>query len=1015
MAALDGHIELKGPLGSGGMGEVHRAWDRTLERAVAVKFFLGAAPREAERLLLEGRLQARVDHPHVVRVLDAGELDGRACLVLQLVEGRSLAELAATFSVEQRVELVRQAALGIHAAHLEGVIHRDVKPANILVEQGASPPRALVTDFGLARGDEAGLTRSGLAAGTLGFISPEQLSGGPIGFASDVYGLGATLFAVLAGHPPHALAPAATPTTEEPSDVLRRVLEAKVHLPRAFPRPLARIVAKAMEKSPGARYESADALAADLARFQRGEPVSARPRSLAGRALDWRRRNRALARASSVAAVALVASLGWTEWSARVAATEALEAARLGALGEAMEAELRMEYLSPPHDLRPALKRVREQVEALRPQAARGGGPANHALGKGLELLGDVDGARAAYERAWAKGFRVPAVAEGLGKTLGEQYRQALQRANETLEPQARERRMSTLRAELRDPAIAYLASANSAGWRSGLLRASIALLEGDSAAARARADDVLAVEPGRYEALVLVAETHLQEAGRQVSDGSLDSAVVQADRAAELLLDAARWGRSDPTIARALARARVLRVSALAVQAKLSKEELAAAIDAVAKATALLGEDPTVLRIQGDFLLRQTPHVSVTAPDELPLLAHQAAEVFRRLQALEGPDVRNLCGQAFAHYFEAFDLQRQGADSRAVIDEGLAVLDMTVARAPSDPEVYRAKSWLFSLRAEELSAAGKPAEQALRQGVEAGEEVIRLGGRGTATVKRNIGAGRIRLGMEAWRAGRDPRPEMTRGIALLEEAVEALPGRVPLAMEAAIGHTLVADVLLSMGDDGWPHFERGLEILRGQLATQPGARAAEGFLGQLLSVLATRRVGAGMDPRLESAEAKKLLRKSISEGNVGIEFERQLASLPLVEARWERLSGRDPTALLEHARRELDGHARRYPSSSGETWQLLGAVELERALWQRKLGISSALAAQQGLKALEHALKTMAREPNLWILRARLLTLAGEPEEARRSLERTWSVNPFIRKGPDSRLAEAELVAQPR
>jgi serine/threonine-protein kinase len=973
MAALDGHIELKGPLGSGGMGEVHRAWDRTLERAVAVKFFLGAAPREAERLLLEGRLQARVDHPHVVRVLDAGELDGRACLVLQLVEGRSLAELAATFSVEQRVELVRQAALGIHAAHLEGVIHRDVKPANILVEQGASPPRALVTDFGLARGDEAGLTRSGLAAGTLGFISPEQLSGGPIGFASDVYGLGATLFAVLAGHPPHALAPAATPTTEEPSDVLRRVLEAKVHLPRAFPRPLARIVAKAMEKSPGARYESADALAADLARFQRGEPVSARPRSLAGRALDWRRRNRALARASSVAAVALVASLGWTEWSARVAATEALEAARLGALGEAMEAELRMEYLSPPHDLRPALKRVREQVEALRPQAARGGGPANHALGKGLELLGDVDGARAAYERAWAKGFRVPAVAEGLGKTLGEQYRQALQRANETLEPQARERRMSTLRAELRDPAIAYLASANSAGWRSGLLRASIALLEGDSAAARARADDVLAVEPGRYEALVLVAETHLQEAGRQVSDGSLDSAVVQADRAAELLLDAARWGRSDPTIARALARARVLRVSALAVQAKLSKEELAAAIDAVAKATALLGEDPTVLRIQGDFLLRQTPH------------------------------------------FEAFHLQRQGTDSRAVIDEGLAVLDKAVARAPSDPEVYRAKSWLFSLRAEELSAAGKPAEQALRQRVEAGEEVIRLGGRGTATVKRNIGAGRIRLGMEAWRAGRDPRPEMTRGIALLEEAVEALPGRVPLAMEAAIGHTLVADVLLSMGDDGWPHFERGLEILRGQLATQPGARAAEGFLGQLLSVLATRRVGAGMDPRLESAEAKKLLRKSISEGNVGIEFERQLASLPLVEARWERLSGRDPTPLLEHARRELDGHARRYPSSSGETWQLLGAVELERALWQRKLGISSTLAAQRGLKALEQALKTMAREPNLWILRARLLTLAGEPEEARRSLERTWSVNPFIRKGPDSRLAEAELVAQPR
>jgi hypothetical protein len=299
-----------------------------------------------------------------------------------------------------------------------------------------------------------------------------------------------------------------------------------------------------MEKNPGSRYVSAESFAADLARVQRGEPVSARPATLPERALAWQRRNRASARAMAAAAAALLLSLGWTMWRARRADFEALEAARLGALGESMEAALRMEYLSPPHDLRPALARVRAQVEALRPQAARGGGPASFALGKGLEMLGDGEGARAAFEQAWAKGFRIPRVAEELGHALGEQYRRARQRAFETLEPPAREQRLAVLRTELRDPAIQYLALADSGSWRTAFLKASIALLEGDYATARARAAEVLATEPGRYEALSLQAQTHLEQANQLASDGRLDPALAEADRAAQLLTAAVSWGR---------------------------------------------------------------------------------------------------------------------------------------------------------------------------------------------------------------------------------------------------------------------------------------------------------------------------------------------------------------------------------------------------------------------------------------------------------------------------------------
>jgi hypothetical protein len=328
LSVLDDHIDLRGFLGEGGMGEVHRAWDRRLERAVAVKFLRRAAPQEEERLLIEARLQARVDHPRVVRVHEVGTLGGRPCLVLQLVEGRNLGQLAGQLSVEAKVELVRQAALGLHAAHLQGLVHRDVKPSNVLVEDGpAGALSALVTDFGVARDEEGGLTRTGLLPGTLDFMSPEQLAGeGPVDFRADVYSLGATLYAVLAGRPPFRTTLSGP---DEAAALVRRILEdPPPALPALAPgvrRDLAAVVAKAMEKETEARYTSAEAFAEDLARYQRGERILARASSLPERALQWARRNRRRARVAVAAALALFVSLAGglaaTYWQWRRAET----------------------------------------------------------------------------------------------------------------------------------------------------------------------------------------------------------------------------------------------------------------------------------------------------------------------------------------------------------------------------------------------------------------------------------------------------------------------------------------------------------------------------------------------------------------------------------------------------------------------------------------------------------------------------------------------------------------------
>jgi serine/threonine-protein kinase len=613
------------------------------------------------------------------------------------VEGRPLSDVAARLPVSAKVELLRQTASGLHAAHLQGLVHRDVKPGNVLVEEGPGGARsAFLTDFGLARAEDAALSRTGLAPGTLDYMSPEQLVGpGPVDCRADVYSLGATLYALLAGRPPFRRA---DPSEEEERQVLRRIVEedplplSKVS-PQA-PRDLDLIAARAMEKDPAARYPSAEAFAQDLDRFQRGEPILARRPGLSRRVARWTQRNRALARAFAVAAAALVVALGWTLWSARRSGLLALEAARLGAQAESMEDQQRMERLSPAHDLRPAKGKLRAEVEALRPQAGRGG-PASFALGKGLELLGDVEGARAAYEQAWSAGFRTPRVAEGLGTVLALLYRQKYERARETLEPAAREERLAALRAELREPAKQYLARGDAAGWRGALLRASIAMLEGDYATTRARAEEALALDPGRYEARGLIAESWLEESRQLAADQRLDEADAAATRAAAPLEEALRWGRSDLGLVENRAQIHRYRADLAARRGQSPDQELGAMLSALDQARALDPDDPSLLVLRGIALVQKVQYSFLAgAADVLPLL-DQAADAYRQAMAIDPRDQKTLCLLGMCLYYRAFRLNETGRDALPTAKEGLAALQRAAALAPKDPEV-RAVSFLL-------------------------------------------------------------------------------------------------------------------------------------------------------------------------------------------------------------------------------------------------------------------------------------------------------------------------------
>jgi len=204
---LAGRYEVGRTLGRGGMASVYLARDQSLGRPVAVKVLsdgLDGDGTSRERFLREARLAARLSHPNVVKVFDAGEANGRPYIVMEFVPGRTVDELLAKrrrVSPDEAVDIVAQASAGIQHAHDHGLVHRDVKPGNLLVRDDGC---VKVVDLGIARAAESTqLTQHGTILGTAAYLAPEQAAGEAVTSAADVYSLGAVLYQLLTGRPPY--------------------------------------------------------------------------------------------------------------------------------------------------------------------------------------------------------------------------------------------------------------------------------------------------------------------------------------------------------------------------------------------------------------------------------------------------------------------------------------------------------------------------------------------------------------------------------------------------------------------------------------------------------------------------------------------------------------------------------------------------------------------------------------------------------------------------------------------
>ncbi|MDI1434340.1 protein kinase domain-containing protein [Polyangium sorediatum] len=896
-------------IGEGAMGSVFRGWDPRLGRAVALKLLKSDDPDGTRRFLAEARAQARVQHDNVCRVYEVGEADGQPYIAMELIDGVPLDRAHQKMTLEQKVKVVREAAAALHEAHRLGLVHRDVKPGNIMVmtaEDGSLKP--YVVDFGLAREvASSGETLQNAIAGTPSYMSPEQAEGNTalLDRRTDVYSLGATLYELIAGRPPFAGSNAMSILTQ----VILEDAPGLGSIRRGVPTELETIVMKCLQRDPSRRYESARAFGEDLQRFLDGEPILAKRASLAYVLWAKTRKNRAVVLVASIGlCVALVLGGMWVN-AARHASEQARLARELGEDVKYVELFLRSAYGFPAHDIERERRVVRARLAEIERRMAAAGrageGPGHYALGRGHLALHEYETARTQLARAFAAGYTKPEVHYALGLALGGRYQEELDGARRLEDGAAREAAIRKAEASFRDPALQHLqASGGTAVESRAYIEGLVALYEKryDDAAAKA----LLAAEesPWLYEAKKLEGDARFEagitasESGRQEEGRRLFMRAIEAYRAA------AAMARSDAVVHEALAESWIQVLGLDKWEGRDGRVAFESALAACNDALAVNPRSANTYSKQGRAYYHLGDHQLRSGGDPRPTL-EKAVESGRAAIEIAPGDAISMDGVGIAHVYIAKYERRIGLDPVPSLERAMKSFDEANRIQPSFAWAWNDAGIALQSRAEYEADHGLDPRRTLDESVARYERAGKEDRTYNSAFSNMALVLAIRAGYEL-SIGQDPRPSVQRAVEACARGAEINPKWLPMLNNRGWAELVAAQYEEATGADPTAtldrveaSFQASLDLNKDEADTHFGMGAAKH-----VRALYLLRTNADSQNALDVAHAELRRAAQLDAREPLIRLE--LGLLTMTMARRAALRGEAPVALLDEAERVL-------------------------------------------------------------------------------------------------------------
>jgi eukaryotic-like serine/threonine-protein kinase len=836
-------------LGEGGMGIVFLAYDSELARRVAIKWLKQATTATMERLKQEAQLHARVEHPAVCRLYQVAEHNGWPYLVMQYVHGQTLDRIAPELDLETKLRLMASLADGVHAAHRQGLIHRDLKPTNLMVERDeAGGWRPYVMDFGLARDASSGtLTEAGSVLGSPAYMAPEQITGSWVDPRADIYALGASLFEVLTGRPPFQ----GKTTLETLAQVQSQEAPKLREFCPGMPRDLETVLQICLAKDPARRYPSAAALRDDLLRVLDGEPVQARRPSFLEVGLRWVKKNRlASAFAAAVVASLLITGVVWIRARQRAQA-QSYWAQRFGQEAIRMESILRFGRMLPPHDLLQEMEQVRQRMLSVQSQMTQNEdsqGPGHFTLGEGYLLLNQPGKARGELESAWKSGYRPPEVSLALGRCFIDLYLEAYPDSVQILDKQLREERQGQLRKDFLDPALVHLKRAKlELGGLPRVEEVRFAIAENRFDDASSLAQATYQAEPWRYEALYHLAVALGDRALEEQNAGKIAETKRCMENALANLEIPQRVGPSDERVfikvAHLLFNGRALKPRNLSPQASMQQ-----ALMAIDQTHSLNRFDTRPLALKA--LIECTLGNLAAEKGETANVWYDRAEAVC-LQGLEAPP----SGQEFFYNrnyvsrtrIECYGLlisilglraslsQSHTEDIRPLVEKGIHYYELAQQEDRVEKSAHIGAASLYLALSEQQQARGKDGQESLDLAIESFRKCTRLDLDSHDYL--NFVTALVRQAEMKSSAGKDPEP-------CLEEAQKAADDGLRLAPASMDLHCAAGKVALEFArwagkhqQDPLPMLEKARIAYESALGTSQGPSSAVSGMTYLASL----------------------------------------------------------------------------------------------------------------------------------------------------------------------------------